>query len=77
MLYTYDLKLYNVQLSNTQLPEQVLLPFSRDTYVLEHFKHSSSSPSKSFIRGKLSIPGFDVIYPPNGVIPFHGFTMYG
>uniref|UniRef100_A0A8C3U4B5 TBC1 domain family member 19 n=1 Tax=Catharus ustulatus TaxID=91951 RepID=A0A8C3U4B5_CATUS len=40
---------------------QVLLCFSRDTSVLEHFTYSSATPPKSYIRG---------------VIPFHGFSMY-
>uniref|UniRef100_A0A8D0AB97 TBC1 domain family, member 19 n=1 Tax=Sander lucioperca TaxID=283035 RepID=A0A8D0AB97_SANLU len=40
---------------------QVLLCFSRDTAVLEHFKYNSATPPKSFIQG---------------VIPFHGFSMY-
>nr|XP_002119373.1 TBC1 domain family member 19 [Ciona intestinalis] len=55
---------------------QVLLVFSRDTTVLDHFVHSSASPPKSYIRGKLGLEEFSVIYPPNGVIPFHGFSMY-
>ncbi|XP_074650337.1 TBC1 domain family member 19-like [Tubulanus polymorphus] len=55
---------------------QVLLPFSRDTHVLEHFANLSATPAKSYIRGKLGINEFAVNYPPNGVIPFHGFSMY-
>ncbi|KAI0232517.1 TBC1 domain family member 19 [Lamellibrachia satsuma] len=55
---------------------QVLLPFSRDTMVLKHFAHSSATPAKSYIRGKLGVEAFAVTYPPNGVIPFHGFAMY-
>ncbi|KAK3593571.1 hypothetical protein CHS0354_018659 [Potamilus streckersoni] len=55
---------------------QILLPFSRDTVVLEHFAQNSASPPKSYIRGKLGVEEFSVIYPPNGVIPFHGFAMY-
>ncbi|XP_063778241.1 TBC1 domain family member 19 isoform X1 [Pseudophryne corroboree] len=55
---------------------QVLLCFSRDTSVLEHFVYSSASPPKSYIRGKLGLEEFAVVYPPNGVIPFHGFSMY-
>ncbi|XP_013412798.1 TBC1 domain family member 19-like isoform X2 [Lingula anatina] len=55
---------------------QVLFPFSRDTQVLDHFKHSSANPPKSYIRGKLGVEEFAVHYPPNGVIPFHGFAMY-
>ncbi|XP_075714978.1 TBC1 domain family member 19 isoform X2 [Rhinoderma darwinii] len=55
---------------------EVLLCFSRDTSVLEHFAYNSASPPKSYIRGKLGLEEFAVIYPPNGVIPFHGFSMY-
>ncbi|CAG5120893.1 unnamed protein product, partial [Candidula unifasciata] len=55
---------------------QVLLPFSRDTVVLKHFVQNSATPPKSYIRGKLGVEEFAVIYPPNGVIPFHGFAMY-
>lgn len=55
---------------------QVLLPFSRDTVVLQHFAENSATPPKSYIRGKLGVDEFAVFYPPNGVIPFHGFAMY-
>uniref|UniRef100_A0A8B9EFG3 TBC1 domain family member 19 n=1 Tax=Anser cygnoides TaxID=8845 RepID=A0A8B9EFG3_ANSCY len=55
---------------------KVLLCFSRDTSVLEHFTYSSATPPKSYIRGKLGIEEYAVFYPPNGVIPFHGFSMY-
>ncbi|XP_040191091.1 TBC1 domain family member 19 [Rana temporaria] len=55
---------------------QVLLCFSRDTFVLEHFAYNSATPPKSYIRGKLGLEEFAVVYPPNGVIPFHGFSMY-
>lgn len=55
---------------------QILLPFTRDTDVLKHFSRNSASPPKSYIRGKLGVEEFSVIYPPNGVIPFHGFAMY-
>ncbi|XP_070197839.1 TBC1 domain family member 19-like isoform X2 [Littorina saxatilis] len=55
---------------------QVLLPFSRDTVILKHFSHNCATPPKSYIRGKLGVEEFAVVYPPNGVIPFHGFAMY-
>ncbi|XP_071504232.1 TBC1 domain family member 19-like [Diadema antillarum] len=54
---------------------QVLLIFSRDTSVLKHFGRSSATPAKSYIRGMLGVDEFAVVYPPNGVIPFHGFAM--
>ncbi|KAF6724454.1 TBC1 domain family member 19 [Oryzias melastigma] len=56
---------------------QVLLCFSRDTAVLEHFKYNSATPPKSYVHGKVGNEEFAVLYPPNGVIPFHGFSMYG
>ncbi|XP_022079609.1 TBC1 domain family member 19-like [Acanthaster planci] len=55
---------------------QVLLVFSRDTQVLSHFSNSSANPAKSYIRGMLGVEEYAVIYPPNGIIPFHGFSMY-
>ncbi|XP_034019981.1 TBC1 domain family member 19 isoform X2 [Thalassophryne amazonica] len=55
---------------------QVLLCFSRDTTVLDHFKYNSASPPTSYIQGKVGLEEFAVVYPPNGVIPFHGFSMY-
>nr|XP_054755376.1 TBC1 domain family member 19-like [Lytechinus pictus] len=55
---------------------QVLLIFSRDTSVLKHFGKSSATPAKSYIRGMLGVDEFAVVYPPNGVIPFHGFAMF-
>ncbi|XP_039398348.1 TBC1 domain family member 19 isoform X2 [Mauremys reevesii] len=55
---------------------QVLLCFSRDTSILEHFSYNSATPPKSYIRGKLGMEEYAVFYPPNGVIPFHGFSMY-
>ncbi|KAI6069611.1 TBC1 domain family member 19 isoform X2 [Aix galericulata] len=44
---------------------QVLLCFSRDTSVLDHFTYSSATPPKSYIRGKLGIEEYAVFYPPN------------
>ncbi|KAG9345786.1 hypothetical protein JZ751_008931 [Albula glossodonta] len=55
---------------------QVLLCFSRDTAVLEHFSYNSATPPKSYIKDKQGVEDFTVVYPPNGVIPFHGFSMY-
>ncbi|XP_035283566.1 TBC1 domain family member 19 [Anguilla anguilla] len=55
---------------------QVLLCFSRDTAVLEHFSYNSATPPKSYIREKQGKEDYAVVYPPNGVIPFHGFSMY-
>uniref|UniRef100_A0AAQ5XGQ0 Rab-GAP TBC domain-containing protein n=1 Tax=Amphiprion ocellaris TaxID=80972 RepID=A0AAQ5XGQ0_AMPOC len=61
---------------NSTNQSQVLLCFSRDTAVLEHFKYNSATPPKSYIQGKVGDGDCAVVYPPNGVIPFHGFSMY-
>ncbi|XP_077597734.1 TBC1 domain family member 19 [Stigmatopora nigra] len=55
---------------------QVLLCFSRDAAILEHFKYNSATPPKSYIQGKEGDEDFAVFYPPNGLVPFHGFSMY-
>jgi len=55
---------------------QVLLIFSRDSWVLERCSFVNSSPPKSYVRDRLGIPELQVSYPPNGIIPFHGFAMY-
>lgn len=56
---------------------QTLLCFSRDTAVLEKFRGSCSNPARATIRGKTaSTLENTVIYPPNGIIPFHGFAMF-
>jgi len=54
----------------------VLLAFSRDTTILQRFKGSCSNPARATLRGKTASLENTVIYPPNGVIPFHGFAMY-
>jgi hypothetical protein len=55
---------------------QVLLCFSRDGDVL---KDLSTQPGfmQVVIKGKQSNTENTIIFPPSGVIPFHGFTMYG
>ncbi len=55
---------------------QALLLFSRDTYVLKCFEKNGAQPLKSQIRGRTS-EKYAVFYPPNGVIPFHGFSLLG
>ncbi|XP_051573680.1 TBC1 domain family member 19-like isoform X2 [Myxocyprinus asiaticus] len=44
---------------------QVLLCFSRDTAVLEHFNYNSAMPPKSCIQSKSGSEHFAVVYPPN------------
>lgn len=55
---------------------QVLLVFSRDTQVLRCFNGSFIQPPKAFIKGKTSSEQYtQVFYPPNGFIPYDGFSM--
>ncbi|KPP71894.1 hypothetical protein Z043_109154 [Scleropages formosus] len=55
---------------------QVLLCFSRDTAVLEHFNYSSATPPTCHTKGQSGAEDGTSVYPPNGVVPFHGFSMY-
>ncbi|XP_015780117.1 PREDICTED: TBC1 domain family member 19-like, partial [Acropora digitifera] len=79
-LITKDIKLTAANDDNYFVFEdvlcQALLVFSRDTSVLKHFDQSSATPPKSYIRGKLGVQDYAVVYPPNGFIPFHGFSLY-
>lgn len=54
-----------------------MLCFSRDTTIANIFRDNSSNPLIGILRGKLNLVNNSVIYPPSGVIPFHGFAMYG
>ena len=56
---------------------KVLLLFSRDTNIQQCFVESASGcqPAKSFIKKKFGNDESSVIYPPNGIIPFYGFSM--
>ncbi|XP_039278684.1 TBC1 domain family member 19 [Nilaparvata lugens] len=56
---------------------QVLLCFSRDTEILSVYNHSCGSPIHGVLKSKPATLENTVVYPPSGVIPFHGFTMYG
>ncbi len=44
--------------------------------VAELFSCGSSNPAKAVLRGKTSLSENLVIYPPNGIIPFHGLAMF-
>ncbi|XP_044255390.1 TBC1 domain family member 19 [Tribolium madens] len=54
---------------------QVMLCFSRDGEIL---KDLSTQPGfmQVVIKGKQNGAENTIIFPPSGVIPFHGFTMY-
>jgi hypothetical protein len=56
---------------------QVMLCFSRDTEVLSVFNHSAGHPVHAVLKNKPATVENMVAFPPSGVIPFHGFTMYG
>ena len=57
---------------------QVLLTFSRDTQVLKCFSNQPVQPFKFNIKAKSSTePNFFTIYPPNGFLPYEGFSMLG
>lgn len=53
-----------------------MLCFSRDTEILSLALHSSSNSIHAILRGMPVAIESTVAYPPSGVIPFHGFTMY-
>lgn len=61
---------------------QVLLCFSRDKQVLSRLKptslynNSNNRHRNNNNTGTGQLKHTDQPYPPNGVIPFHGFTMY-
>ncbi|KAJ8919379.1 hypothetical protein NQ315_016472 [Exocentrus adspersus] len=54
---------------------QVMLCFSRDGEIL---KQLPTQPAfmQVVVKGKQNQPESAMIFPPSGVIPFHGFTMY-
>lgn len=54
-----------------------MLCFSRDSEVQSLLKSILGNPMVTTIKGKLSGSDSIINFPPSGVIPFHGFTMYG
>ena len=76
-IYRFFLILSNSEYTLFFYNFQILLCFSRDTGVLDKFRSSCSNAAKATLRGRTSpTPENTVIYPPNGIIPFHGFAMY-
>ncbi len=63
--------------TNEKLFEQIMLCFSRDTAVAGALRCNNSHPIVGTLKGKTSLIQDTVIYPPNGIVPFHGFSMYG
>ncbi|XP_064400158.1 TBC1 domain family member 19-like isoform X2 [Halichondria panicea] len=55
---------------------QVLLCFLHDNTMLPHFDHLSVTPMKAFKTGHSGDPHYQTVYPPSGIIPFHGFSIF-
>ncbi|KAH9629060.1 hypothetical protein HF086_011323 [Spodoptera exigua] len=55
---------------------QVMLCFSRDIDVMQQLKGSIGNPPTVTIKGKQTSAESMTVFPPSGIIPFHGFTMY-
>ncbi|KAF4524524.1 hypothetical protein B566_EDAN002796 [Ephemera danica] len=55
---------------------QVMLCFTRDAEILSIFHQSSASPVTALLKGRATAIENTVVFPPSGIIPFHGFTMY-
>ncbi|CAG9792200.1 unnamed protein product [Diatraea saccharalis] len=55
---------------------QVMLCFSRDYEVMQQLKGSIGNPLTVTIKGKQTSAESVTVFPPSGIIPFHGFTMY-
>lgn len=53
-----------------------MLCFSRDSEVLQLLPEPSGCMPVT-LKGKQQVTENTLMYPPNGVIPFYGFTMYG
>lgn len=54
-----------------------MLCFSRDCDVMHQLKGNIGNPLTVAIKGKQPSPESVNVFPPSGIIPFHGFTMYG
>jgi len=57
-----------------------MLCFSRDSEVLTPVTTDRSAGSQiihAVLQGKPATLENTLVFPPSGVIPFHGFTMYG
>ncbi|XP_030759933.1 TBC1 domain family member 19 [Sitophilus oryzae] len=54
---------------------QVMLCFSRDSEILKYLPNQPAFMQVAF-KGKPNTPENTIVFPPSGVIPFHGFTMY-
>ena len=55
---------------------QVLFTFLRDSTVLETATYAPIDPPIACTRGRIGTLQHEVVYPPSGVIPIHGFGYY-
>ncbi|VVC99010.1 unnamed protein product [Leptidea sinapis] len=55
---------------------QVMLCFSRDCEVMQQLRGSTGTPLTVAIKGRQTSADSVTVFPPSGIIPFHGFTMY-
>ena len=55
---------------------QVLFTFLRDSGVLEIATYAPIDPPVAYNRGRIGTLHQEVVYPPSGVIPIHGFGYY-
>ncbi|XP_075972363.1 TBC1 domain family member 19 [Anticarsia gemmatalis] len=55
---------------------QVMLLFSRDIEIMQQLKSCIGNPPTVTIKGKQTSAESVTVFPPSGIIPFHGFTMY-
>lgn len=59
---------------------KTMLCFSRDSEVLAPVTTDRSAGGQvihAVLQGKPATLENTLVFPPSGVIPFHGFTMYG
>lgn len=57
-----------------------MLSFSRDSEILAPVTMDKSAGGQvihAVLQGKPTTLENTLVFPPSGVIPFHGFTMYG
>jgi hypothetical protein len=55
---------------------QVLFAFLHDYTILDHLQHVNLTPMKSYISGDSEGEQIAVVYPPSGLIPVHGLSLF-
>lgn len=53
-----------------------MLCFSRDSEILKQLPNQPAFMQVG-LKGRPNTTENTLVFPPSGVIPFHGFTMYG